>query len=208
MKAFGIVLVAVGLASLAAGGVFLAGLLRRVADARVVRTIPFEGHLLSPSGILNVSTERLCQVKIVFHPDLKAFGDVDLGKIRNEYGPDSQVRVLDDAGQVLLQEKFDGDGLAGFSNGWTGSVELSSNSGKFEPPASGRIRVESAWSPRVGAQHLKSAELQVYDRVSDHTQAGVYTALFGVSGGAALLLGASLLLARLVGGKGMPTTSA
>lgn len=207
MKAFGILLVAVGLASLAAAGVSLAGLLRRVADARIVRTIPFQGDRLAPSGILDVSTERLCQVKVVFYPDLKAFGDVDLGGIRREYGRDARIRVLDDAGKVLLEENFSRAGLTGMSNGLTGSVELSANSDKFVPPATGKIQVESTLSPRTSVHHLKSVELLVYDRVSDHTKAGIYTALFGVSGGAAVLLGAGLLLVNVLGRKGTPTAS-
>lgn len=194
MRAFGIVLVAVGLALLIGAGVFLAGLLRRVADARVVRTISFQGERLAPSGVLAVSTQHLCQISIVLHPDLKAFGDVDLSEIRRQYGADARVRVLDDAGKVVLQEDFARGSLTGMSNGWTGSVELSANSDKFAPPATGKLQVESTLSASSRGYRLKSAELQVYDRVSDHTEAGVYTALFGVTGGAGVLLGAVLLL--------------
>jgi len=197
MKAFGIILVVIGVASLAAGGVFLAGLLRRVADARVVRTIPYQGESLAPSGFLEVSTERLCQVSILFHPDLHAFGDVDTREISREYGVDARVCVLDDAGKVLLREDFGPQGLGVSSNGLTGSVELSANTGKFSPPASGKIQVESTWTPRVSLRRTKSGELRVYDRVSDHTEAGVYTALFGVSGSVAMLLGAGLLFLHL-----------
>jgi len=193
MKAFGIVCIVIGVASLAAGGVFLAGLLQRVADARVVRTIPYEGETLAQSGFLEVSTERLCQLSLVFHPDLHAFGDVDTREISREYGVDARVRVLDDAGRVLLREDIGHQSLGVTSNGLTGSVELSANTEKFAPPASGKIQVESTWTPRVSPRRTKSAELMVYDRVSDHTKAGVYTALFGVSGGAATLLGAGLL---------------
>jgi len=193
MKAVGIVFVVIGVASLAAGGVFLAGLLRRVADARVVRTIPYQGELLAPSGFLEVSTERLCQVRLIFHPDLHAFGDVDAREISREYGVDARVRVLDDAGKVLLREDIGQQSLGVSSNGLTGSVELSANTEKFSPPASGKIQVESSWTPRVSSRRTKSGELLIYDRVSEHTKAGVYTALFGVSGGAAMLLGAGLL---------------
>jgi hypothetical protein len=193
MKAIGIVFVAIGVASLAAGGVFLAGLLRRVADARVVRKIPYQGGTLPQSGFLEVSTERLCQVSLVFHPDLRAFGDVDAREITREYGVEARVRVLDDAGKVLLREDFGYHSLGVSSNGLTGSVELSANTEKFAPPASGKIQVESTWTPRVSSRRTKSGELMVYDRVSDHTKAGVYTALFGVSGGVAMLLGAGLL---------------
>jgi len=192
MKASGIVFVVIGVVSLAVGGVFLAGLLRRVADARVVRTIPYrQGEALTPPGFLEVSTERLCQVSMVFHPDLHAFGEVDAREISREYGVDARVCVLDDAGRVLLREDLQSLGVT--SNGLTGTVTLSANTQKFAPPASGKIRVESTWMPRVSPRRTKSAELMVYDRVSDHTEAGVYTALFGVSGVAATLLGAGLL---------------
>jgi hypothetical protein len=204
MKAFGIVFVVIGFASLAVGGVFLAGLLLRVADARVVRTIPYQGETIAQSGLLEVSTERLCQVHLVFHPDLHAFGDVDAKEITREYGVDARVRVLDDAGKVLLREDIGHQSLWVTSNGLTGSVELSANTEKFAPRASGKIQVESTWTSRVSPRRTKSAELVVYDRVSDHTKAGVYTAVFGVSGGAVTLLGAGLLFLHHFDRKALP----
>lgn len=206
MKALGIVLLGMGAVCLAAGGIFLVGILRRVADARVVQTVPYQGEKLAPSGPIAVSTDRLCQVRAVFHPDLRVFGNVDVVSLGREYAVSFSVRVLDEAGAVLYQEKGIPWGMTTTANGLTGSLELSVTSSKFAPPASGKLQVDSTYSLRNSANRMKSAELQVYDTVSDHTKPGVYAALFGVTGGAAALLGGGLLFLRLLQRKPGPTT--
>lgn len=200
MKAFGFVLTLVGLAGLGIGGWFLAGIIRRVADARVAQTFTYQGRSLAASSWVNVSTDRLCQLSAIFHPDLHAFGDVDTKEIRDEYDVSVSFRVLDETDHVLLDDR---DGVWGTlltSNGLTGNVELSRNSEKFPPPSSGRLRVESIWSPK-GKGRIRAAEVLVYDRVSIHTQPAVYAGLFGVSGGAFALLGGALLVLQYLGAR-------
>jgi hypothetical protein len=198
MKVLGLILLAVGLAALAAAMVFLWGIFQRVSDARKVGTIPFQGAALPRLGALTVSTDRLCQLTAVLHPDIKAYGDPDMKSLRKDYAVDARFRVTDEAGNLLLEETVNAWHTTVSANGLTGAVELSTNSSKFAPPASGKLLVDCGWSRTNTFGRILTAELEVYDTVSDHTKPGIYAALFSISGGLSVLLGAGLLFFRMI----------
>ncbi len=197
MKAAAVILVLLGLASIAGGVVFFVKIAQRAAEARVVKTLA-----LTPGAAVSaevaVSVERKCQVSFAIHPDLKAFGDADWAGIRKDYPLSLSYRVTDQTGGEIMAQNLKEWQFGGIQNGLTGFVEYSYNTSKFDPPASGRLKVSVEFRKEGKSGRFLESEAKVYDTVSDHTKSSVYGTAFGLGGGVLVLLGGGLFSLSLL----------
>lgn len=194
MKGWGIVVIVSGLGLVAAGAVFFVKIALRASEARVVKTVPLSAG--APVAVdVDVSRDRKCQVSLSVQPDVVAYGGTtDHRKLRSEHPFTVEVRVLDDVGKELAAGTMRSRHCAMSTNGMTGVVEFFYSTAKFDPPGSGRLRVEAGLANESATRRLRASELRVYDNVTEHTAAAITGGGLAAAGSLALLSGGGMLL--------------
>lgn len=211
MKRLGLALILLGLVLTGVSALLFGGSIYRAFNSRQVAAIPIEAGGDVQSDAMTLDRSRLAQVSLaldVQSDSVQEETQFDEREYNLRYRFPLKVEVFDEAGELVHGESVVADWDGGFRSTSSshvtdqgGRIVVRHHFGKFEPPATGVIRVHAELGEdTVYDARAESAQVIVYDNV---TQQGpwVFGAFAGCCSGPLLVVvGAVLLFVGLVSG--------